>query len=473
MSKQASLPLPRRRFLASALSGTVGLSTLANTAGADETKTNNNIDTFAEPARNLKIRNGYDVIVCGAGPAGVAAAISSARSGAKTMLIELQGSLGGIWTSGLVTLVIDSDKDGLTREIQDRLADLNAVRYNGKREFVYEPEKMKYLLENMCQEAGAAVRLHTQVTAAYREGRRLTTIVTESKSGREAWRAPVFIDTTGDGDLCAQAGCGFDYGRESDGHAQPLTMHALAVVRDVSKLKGFIAHFDGVGWAKATARNQEEMKRAGIEPSYALPTIYQVHENLVLLMFNHEYKTRPDDADAMTEATLRSRRELHEIVHALDKLGGPWAGIRLATTAEQIGIREGRRIHGRYTVTKEDLSRGARHDDAVAFVTYRVDIHALDRESHRRRPIEGGNLAFQPYEIPMRALLPKDVDGLLMAGRCISGDFVSHASYRVTGNAVAMGEAAGIVAAKAAKSDKFPHEIEWKKREASYTATRQ
>ena len=466
MTKRTVLPLPRRHFLTSALLGTVGVSVSANMAGADETKTNKGTDTFPEPVRNLKIRDDYDVIVCGAGPAGVAAAISSARGGARTMLIELQGSLGGIWTSGLLTFIFDFDKDGLTREIQDRLVGLDAIRFSNKREFVYEPEEMKWLLEDLCLESGVAVRLQTQVTAAYKEGRRLTTIVTESKSGREAWRAPAFIDATGDGDLCAQAGCGFDYGRESDGHAQPLTMNALAVVRDASKLKEFISFYDG-GWpthVPATVRNLEEMKRAGIEPSYGMPTIFHVYENLVLLMFNHEYKIRPDDADAMTEATLRSRREIHTIVRALDKLGGPWAGIRLVTTAEQIGVREGRRIHGRYTVTKEDLSRGARHDDAVAFVTFGVDIHALDRDSNRRQTIERGGIASRPYEIPMRALLPQDVDGLLMAGRCISGDFVSHGSYRVTGNAVAMGEAAGIVASKAATSGKLPHEIEWKKR---------
>jgi hypothetical protein len=463
----------RRHFLGSAALGTVAFSVLNENLPAEENKS----ATFTEPKRELKIRNGFDVIVCGGGPAGVAAALAAARTGVKTQLIELQGSLGGVWTSGLLTFVFDFNKDGLTREIKQRLSEQNAIRFHNARDFVYEPEEMKWLLEDLCLEAGVSVRLHTQVTAAYKTGRRLTTIITESKSGREVWQAPVFIDTTGDGDLCAQAGCGFDYGRDSDGHGQPLTMHALAVVRDITKLKEFVLYYEsdwksyapitkrsmGVEWAQTCKRMMEEIKRAGVEPSFGKPTIYQVHENLVLLMFNHEYKIRPDNADAITEATLRSRREIHSIVRALNKLGEPWEGIRLVTTAEQIGIREGRRIHGRYTVSKEDLSMGIRHDDAVALVEFGVDIHALDRESNNQNTIERGGITFKPYEIPMRALIPKDVDGVLMAGRCISGDFVSHASYRVTGNAVAMGEAAGIVAAQAAVNGKLPHEIEWKK----------
>ncbi len=457
--------MDRRNFLSSTLAGAASLATLKGTIFAEDSSSTGAVNPFAEPGQSLTVHDGFDVIVCGGGPAGVAAALSAARSGAKTMLIELQGALGGVWTSGLLTFIFDFNKKGLPHEIKQRLLARDAVRFHSERDFVYEPEEMKWLLEDLCLEAGVRIRLHTQVVAAYKEGRRLTTIVTESKSGREAWKAPVFIDTTGDGDLCAQAGCGFDYGRESDGHGQPLTMNALAVVRDVAKLKNHVSFYEN-GWKShvpATKRNREEIKKAGIEPSYGMPTIFPVYENLVLLMFNHEYKTRPDDADAMTEATLRSRREIHAIVRALNKSGEPWEGMRIAATAEQIGIREGRRIHGRYTVKKDDLSGGVRHDDSVALVEFGVDIHAIDRESNDRLTIERGGVSFKPYEIPMRALIPKDVDGLLMAGRCISGDFVAHASYRVTGNAVAMGEAAGIVAAQAAVNGKLPHEIEWKK----------
>ena len=164
----------------------------------------------------------------------------------------------------------------------------------------------------------------------------------------------------------------------------------------------------------------------------------------------------------MTAATVRARREVFEIVRGLRRLGGVWEGLQVVATAEQIGVRDGRRIRGLYTVTKEDLSTAARHEDAVARVTFGVDIHAKSKAANDQETIgRGGVKKFTPYDIPLRALIARDVDGLMMAGRCISGDFVAHASYRVTGNAVAMGEAAGVTAALAAKSQRLPQEVAW------------
>ena len=152
---------------------------------------------------------------------------------------------------------------------------------------------------------------------------------------------------------------------------------------------------------------------------------------------------------------------MNRIVNALRGLGGPWEGIQIAATAEQIGVRDGRRIRGRYVVTQEDIVNGARHEDAVVRPTFGVDIHSITAEHNETHVIENKGLKVKPYDIPLRALIAKDVDGLMMAGRCISGDFIAHASYRVTGNATSMGEAAGAVAALAAKSQRLPHEVAW------------
>jgi hypothetical protein len=157
---------------------------------------------------------------------------------------------------------------------------------------------------------------------------------------------------------------------------------------------------------------------------------------------------------------------MNQIVNGLRKLGGPWAGIQLAATAEQIGVRDGRRIAGRFTVTKEDLIKGARYDDGVVRPTFSVDIHALTAEHNKEAGYTNRGIKVIPYDIPLRALIAKDVDGLMMAGRCISGDFIAHSSYRVTGNAVAMGEAAGVTAALAAASKRLPHEVPWTEGEA-------
>ncbi|MCL4194725.1 MAG: FAD-dependent oxidoreductase, partial [Thermoguttaceae bacterium] len=200
---------------------------------------------FTEPARGLPLHDDADVIVCGGGPAGVAAAVAAARAGARTRLFELHGSLGGVWTTGLLTYIFDFNKPGLAREIVARLDARDARRGDNRDRFVYEPDEMKVLLEEMCAEAGVKFLLHTRVAAAYREEGRLATIVTESKSGREAWWAPVFIDATGDGDLGAQAGCEWDTGQAKDCPCQPLTLNALAVVRDAAKMGDFISFFAG------------------------------------------------------------------------------------------------------------------------------------------------------------------------------------------------------------------------------------
>jgi len=122
-------------------------------------------------------------------------------------------------------------------------------------------------------------------------------------------------------------------------------------------------------------------------------------------------------------------------------------------------VREGRRIHGRYKVTSEDLRVGTRFDDAVCRVTFGIDVHATDPT--KEKGIESKPFRSKPYDIPLRALIAKDVDGLMMAGRNISGDFFAHSSYRVTGNAVAMGEAAGRCAAAASAQQIAPHQVQW------------
>jgi hypothetical protein len=191
-----------------------------------------------------------------------------------------------------------------------------------------------------------------------------------------------------------------------------------------------------------------------------------VRDNLLLVMMNHQYGVPCFDPAKITEATVQARAELHKIVNGLRKLSGPWEGLQIAATAEQIGVRDGRRIQGRYVVNKEDLVTGARYEDAVVRPTFPVDIHALTKEANKTSAYHNGGVKVKPYDVPLRALIAKDVDGLMMAGRCISGDFISHASYRVTGNSVAMGEAAGVTSALAALSKRLPHEVTWKESEA-------
>jgi len=301
------------------------------------------------------------------------------------------------------------------------------------------------------------VRYHTRVCAAGRDDRnRLSVAVTESKSGREAWRAAAFIDGTGDGDLAAHAGCGFDFGHPESGKIQPMSLICLVGGIDAESTRPFHDRTNASS-EKVKAAFLAEFRRAGLEPSYGKPTLMQVYPDLFLWMINHEYDVSALNADDITAATLRSRAELHALTDGLRSLGGCWRNVRILATAEQIGVREGRRIHGRYALTTDDIVRGARFDDAVCRVTFGIDVHALDPA--KNKGIDDIGLRAQPYDIPLRALIARDVDGLMMAGRCISGDFLAHSSYRVTGDAVAMGQAAGVCAAIAAKRNALPHEV--------------
>jgi hypothetical protein len=402
-----------------------------------------------ETARETPVTHEFDVIVCGAGPAGVSAAVAAARNGAKTGLIEVKGCLGGIWTAGLLAWIIDHEnKTGFMQELREDILARQAgeiAPYSSS--LAFDVEEMKSLLEEKCLEAGVHVRLHTRVVAAQTDGdRRLTHVITESKSGREAWKANVFIDATGDGDLGAAAGCEFELGQPDSGRTQPMSLLCLLTGINLEQVADVVnGHCQD--WGPSKARLKAEMNRGGADPSYALPTLFHLADDLYMLMANHQYNVLAIDADEVTRATLTARAEIHQQVRALRSLGGRWKNLRVVATGEQIGTREGRRLAGRYRLTREDLIAGAKFEDAVCTCTFGIDVHSPDPDKCKGIA-SSGKYRTQPYDIPLRALISKDFDNLMMAGRCISGDFLAHSSYRVIGDAVPMGEAAGQTAAK-------------------------
>ncbi len=463
----------RRGFLRVGAATATGLGLTAGSPSAEPSPAAPG--RVAEPARDVPVADSTDVVVCGAGPAGVAAAIAAARTGASVRLIENHGQLGGIWTSGLLSWIIDAAKKrGLMEQIVQRLDARSELfgqpPWNRQGSMPYDVEQMKLVLDQMCLEAGVKVRLHTRVVGAVKDGRRLTHGITESKSGREAFAGKVFVDCTGDGDLAALAGCGFDFGRPAEGpgsagperagETQPFSLLMLITGIDPQATADFYERTGRV-WAAPKDALLAEFKRAGLEPSYGRPTIFKIHNDLYAWMINHEYGCRGIDAQEVSDATIRARAELHKLVDALRSLGDPWRNIKIVATAAQIGVREGRRIHGRYTVSVDDMLNGAKHGDAVCRATFGIDVHSTSQQHSTGIESHTVKRSTQPYDIPLRALIAKDADGLLLAGRCISGDFLAHSSYRVTGNAVALGEAAGAVAAGAVRQGCLPHDVEW------------
>jgi len=400
-----------------------------------------------EVLADTPIAGEYDIIVCGAGPAGVSAAIAAGRSGAKTLLIEAKGCLGGIWTSGLLSWVIDHKrKDGLMKEFREDLFKQKAVlmppNYTS---FATDVEIMKLMLEEKCIEAGVMLRLHSRIVAAgIDDTQNIDYIITESKSGREAWKAKVFIDTSGDGDLGALAGCEFDFGHPETKLTQPMSLICLLTGINFNDVKNVLIGYTDT-YKEATERLKDELKRGGNIPSYGNPSLFHVIDDIFLLMANHQYKVSAINANDVTKATITARKEIHEQVNALKKLGGRWKNLRIAASAEQIGTTEGRRLKGLYTLTADDIINGNKFEDSVCRCDVGIDIHSTD-------PAKAKGIEAHPrckaYDIPLRALISKDRSNMLMAGRCISGDFIAHSSYRMTGTAVATGEAAGKEAVK-------------------------
>lgn len=412
-----------------------------------------------------------DVLVCGGGPAGVAAAVAAARRGMSTALIESSGTLGGIWTAGALSWVIDAEnKGGVMAEITRRLDDRGARLGDPRSEYTYDVEQMKLVLEEMCLSSGVHVRLLTHVTAALRDGGRVIGVSTESKSGAENWHATVVIDATGDGDVAASADCAFEIGHPDSGESQPMSLMAIvggidmAQVADcVSGGHAFINRGPADDFDRPKRALLAELMRAGRAPSYRGPTLFRIRDDTFALMANHEYGYSALDAADLTAATLHARAEIDEIVRALRSLGGRWASIHVQATADRIGVREGRRIAGVERVTRRDVLSGARWETAICHVEYPMDIHSLSAADggYLSQRDGGSNLTGSPFDVPYGALVPRDVDGLLLAGRCISGDFWAHSSYRVTGNAVTIGEAAGVAAAVSVSSDVRPADVAW------------
>jgi hypothetical protein len=334
------------------------------------------------------------------------------------------------------------------KEIKEKLILRGATNpeFVNSHQISFNAEYMKLLLEDLCVDANVDIILHTRVVASVvNKQKRLTHVITESKTGREAWKGNIFIDSTGDGDLAAFSGCGFDLGNEKYGALQPFSLLALITGINIDEIpgRGLVA----------------ELKKVGFTPSYPRAGLFPIRKNLFKMMATHIYGYSPLNAIEVTKATLKARKEVTEIVEALRSIGGPWTNIQLVATGQQIGIREGRRIHGLYTLNKTDLIQGARFEDAVCRVTFGVDVHSVSEKDSKASNDYSLGVKSKEYDIPLRSLIAKDVSGLMMAGRCISGDFIAHSSYRVTGNAVVMGQAAGRVAAVAARENILPQDV--------------
>lgn len=399
----------------------------------------------------------YDVIVVGGGPAGVGAALGAARQGAKTLLIEQYAFLGGMWTAGMVIPIWDwENKGGIMQEIVDGLMEEKHTAYSGPL-LGFDIEAMKLLLDQMMLNSNVTLLFHTWFSAPIMQNNTICGVIVENKSGRQAYGAKCVIDCTGDGDVAARAGAPFKVGREKDGATQPMSLmfkmgemdYVQAMDYSAGPLKTTDLFFHMEHAAQAAGLNNYAFN---FDRPYilSLPTPHQG-----IAEMTHVRNKSGINAQELSEAEVEGRALVHEAMDYFTKYMPQFRHAILEQTAPCIGVRETRRIMGEYELTLDDILEGRMHEDGICTCAFSIDIHQPDGLSQ-----EGYEYHTKPYHIPYRSLVPLKVEKLLVAGRCISGSYEAHASYRVTGDCVAMGQAAGIAAAIAVKNTIPPRNID-------------
>jgi ribulose 1,5-bisphosphate synthetase/thiazole synthase len=448
-----------------------------------------------------------DVVIAGGGPAGIIAAVAAARNGANTLLIEKSGYVGGVAATGLPLLSFHDNRgerivSGIPWELITRLKNSEeavVVRLAGassstggvQGSALYEggavfsansvpvrPEAFKYMAWEMLKEAGVEILLYTYVTDITRSDGRVTGLVIENKSGRQEIPAECIVDCTGDGDVAFLSGASFEKGRRGDGVTQPMTMlfalggidldraeaEEVAIRRNTEVIdsdvwNSFYRKYDIV-LNKWKDRLLKDFPHSGVDKGFILRywgdgVCYG--GNMLHVPYYDASK-----GEELSKAVVEGRSLVWNLARFMrDNVPG-FEHAHLINTFD-MGVRESRRITGDYTLTYEDVIEARRHEDDVALNGYFVDIHDYDG-SWFHMPKKGTQIKdYGSYGIPYRCLLPKDIDGLLVAGRCLSTTHEAHASARVMGTCMALGQAAGTAAALSVAGNILPRALDIQK----------
>jgi hypothetical protein len=382
--------------------------------------------------RSVPVFDEVDVIVVGGGPAGTAAAISSARSGQKTILLEQSGQLGGMGTLGNVSVFMGvGNVTGIYREIiseflPEALPDSHHVSIWPQ----YSPFELRHYLNVKLEKEGVEVYYHTSFVSSIMEGKRVAGVVANTREGLRAFTGRVVIDCTGDARVAQDSGVPTRSGRDEDGLTQPMTL--MFMMQDTGKpVRQYLP--------------DDCYKYESIEE---LPQGRHLYwggmGNGTLLVNMTRVKGNGANIKDINYAEKESLRQVFSVANYLQRTNHP--NHILSHVPGQVGVRETNQIEGRYTLTEEDLTSGRRFENVVAQTNYEIDIH---------NPTGGANTderKLDGYDIPYGCMLPQNVEGLIVAGRSISATHVAMSSMRVQATCYALGQAAGVAAALAIES---------------------
>ncbi|ASA20715.1 FAD-dependent oxidoreductase [Paenibacillus donghaensis] len=417
------------------------------------------METYKLQRLELPVDGGWDVIVVGGGPAGCTAAAAAAREGARTLLIEATGSLGGMGTSGLVPAWCPfSDKEtiiyrGLAMKVFEELKQQMPHVDREALDWVpIEPEKLKVIYDQLVLEAGVTVLFQTTLGSVETDGDgRITALITASKNGLRAHTAKVYVDCTGDADVAAWAGADYLKGAPETGALMPAThCFTLGNVDEYAYLNGPLLHGDN------KSSPIYDILRSGSYPS--IPDAH-ICNNMIAprtVGFNAGHLWEVDNTDAYSvSAALMEGRKLAAVYREAlaEYMPAAFGSAYVANTGSLMGIRETRRITGDYVLSVDDYVSRRSFADEICRNSYFIDIHGTEQEEKQEGGKQEAIKRYGPGEshgIPYRCLTPRGLRNVLVAGRAISCAREVQGSVRVMPVCLAMGEAAGLAAAMAA-----------------------
>jgi len=420
----------------------------------------------------LELRYDVDVFIAGGGPAGIAAAVAAARGGASVFLAESFGAFGGAGVSMLVPAFMqfgDGEHflaDGIGREVYDYIKDNSPERFRKYCPMSIPVETIKLCYDEMMKKSGALYMLFCSVCDVNTRGGRIENVICSAKGGMFAVRAKIYVDCTGDGDMCALSGAKFDMG-DADGGVMASTLCGI---------------WSGIDWTRVVHPDSRELERAFADKVFTnedrhLPGMWRIADNTVSESggipngiggsnAGHIYGVDGTRADSLTDGIIKGRHQLLEYRrYYRDYLSG-YEDAELVYSASYIGIRESRRVKCDYTLVLGDFLKQSDFPDEIGRYCYNIDIHSATNDSagYDKFASEHAHYRYkkgESYGIPYRSLVVSGFENLLCAGRCISADRHMQSSIRVMPGCYITGQAAGAAAAIAAHSDSGTRAVDY------------